>query len=70
MRIVITAPGGKMGKLVVREALKRPETFTIAGAVGRPGRDYVGKDVSAAAMSAPVGALIYDSIEGIIGRRH
>ena len=67
MRIVITAPGGKMGKLVVREALKRPETFTIAGAVGRPGRDYIGKDVSAAAMSAPVGALIYDSIEDIIG---
>ena len=66
MRIVITAPGGKMGRLVVREALKRPEAFTIVGAVGRPGRDYIGKDISAAAMSAPVGAQIYGNIEDII----
>ena len=66
MRIVITAPGGKMGRLVVREALKRPEVFTIVGAVGRPGRDYIGKDISAAAMSAPVGAQIYGNIEDII----
>ena len=68
MKIVITAPGGKMGRLVVREALKRPETFTVVGAVGRPGRAYIGKDISAAAMSAPVGALIYDAIEDIIGQ--
>ena len=66
MKIVITAPAGKMGKLVVREALKRPEQFTIVGAVGTPGREYIGKDVSAAAMSAPVGALIYDTIEAVI----
>ena len=38
MNIVITAPGGKMGSLVVREALKRPTDFTIVGAVGAPGR--------------------------------
>ena len=66
MKIVITAPTGKMGKLVVREALKRPEDFTIVGAVGTPGRDYIGKDISVAAMSAPVGALTYDNIENII----
>lgn len=67
MKIVITAPGGKMGRLVVREALKRPADFTVVGAVGAPGRDYIGKDVSVAAMSAPVGALTYDNIEDIIG---
>ena len=66
MKIVVTAPAGKMGRLVVREALKRPGQFTVVGAVGAPGRDYIGKDVSAAAMTSPVGALTYDNIEAII----
>ena len=68
MNIVITAPAGKMGRLVVREALKRPADFTIVGAVGALGRDYIGKDISVAAMSAPVGALTYDNIEDIIAQ--
>ncbi|MGM9663158.1 MAG: 4-hydroxy-tetrahydrodipicolinate reductase [Oscillospiraceae bacterium] len=66
MKIVITAPGGKMGKLVVREALKRPADFTIVGAVGNPVRDYIGKDISAATHGEEVGARIYGDIEEII----
>lgn len=66
MKIVITAPSGKMGRLVVREAQKRPQDFTIVGAVGNPCRSYIGKDISAAAGGAEVGAKIYGDIEQII----
>lgn len=66
MKIVITAPAGKMGKLLVREALKRKNDFEIVGAVGNPTRDYIGKDVSVAAKSDFVGANIYANIEDII----
>jgi len=66
MKIVVTAPRGKMGRLVIREALKRPEDFTVVGAVGNPGKDYIGKDISAASLCEPVGALTYDNIEEII----
>ncbi len=68
MNIVITAPSGKMGKLVVREALKRKDDFTIVGAVGNPSRDYIGKDISVAAKSDYVGANIYANIEEIIDK--
>lgn len=67
MKLVITAPGGKMGKLVVQEALKRPEEFTIAGGIGPAGREYIGRDICAAAgMAGSAGALTYASAEEII----
>lgn len=66
MKLVITGPSGKMGRLIVREARRRPEDFTLVGAVGNPARPYIGKDISAAAGGEPVGALTYGSIESII----
>lgn len=66
MKIVIIAPSGKMGKLVVREALKRKDDFEIVGAVGKPNKDYIGKDISVAANSDFVGANIYADINEII----
>ena len=68
MKIVITAPAGKMGKLIVREALKRKDDFEIVGAIGNPKRDYIGKDISVAAESHFVGANIYKDIEEIIDK--
>ena len=68
MNIIITAPSGKMGKLVVREALKRKNDFTIVGAIGNPTRDYIGKDISAATKGDFVGANIYGDIEDIIDK--
>ena len=67
MKIVVMAPAGKMGKLVVREALKRKDELTIVGAVGNPARDYIGCDISAATHGDFVGAKIYGDIEEIIG---
>ena len=45
MKLAITAPKGKMGKLVIREALKRPDDFEIVGAIAPAGRDYLGHDI-------------------------
>lgn len=66
MRLIITAPAGKMGRLIVREALKRSDDFIIVGALGRPERDYTGKDISFAAGCTPVGALTYETMDEII----
>lgn len=66
MKLLVTAPGGKMGRLVVAEARKRPEDFTLVGAVGNPASGYIGQDISAAAGGPPVGALVYGGLEEII----
>lgn len=66
MKIVISAPSGKMGKLIVREALKRKNEFTIVGAIGNPKKDYIGKDISEATKTEQVGAKIYADIDEII----
>ena len=68
MKIIIIAPSGKMGKLIVREALKRKNDFEIVAAVGNPIKDYIGKDISVAAKSDFVGANIYGDIEEVIDK--
>ena len=68
MKIVITAPNGKMGRLVVREALKRKNDFEIVGAVGNPARNYIGKDISEVSKTDFVNAKIYGDIEDIIDK--
>lgn len=68
MKIIITAPSGKMGKLVVREALKRKNEFEIIAAIGNPIRDYIGKDISVATKGDFVGANIYGDIEDVIDK--
>ena len=68
MKIIIIAPAGKMGRLLVREALKNKNNFEIVGAVGNPNKDYVGKDISFASKTDFVGANIYADIEEIIDK--
>lgn len=38
MKLAISAPRGKMGKLVTREALKRSGDFEIVGGIGPKGQ--------------------------------
>ena len=66
MKIIITAPSGKMGKLLIREALKRKNDFEIVAAIGNPVKDYIGKDISVASKTDFVGANIYADIEEVI----
>lgn len=63
MRITIMGPAGKMGKLVVEEALKRRRDFMIVGGVVPPGRPYVRQDIGKATGSGFVGATLYDDLE-------
>ncbi|MBQ0004333.1 MAG: 4-hydroxy-tetrahydrodipicolinate reductase [Clostridiales bacterium] len=66
MRLVITAPRGKMGNLITLIAAER-EGIEIVGGLGPKGRDYIGKDIGeVAGIGKKVGAPVYDSIEDII----
>lgn len=66
VKIAITAPKGNMGRLIVEEACRRPE-IEIAGGVGKPGRDYIGKDIAeSAGIDCTAGAPVYDDIEKVI----
>ena len=68
VKVVITAPRGNMDRLITAEACER-SGIEIVGAVGAPGREYIGKDVGiAAGLGKEVGALVYDDIEAIIDR--
>lgn len=66
MKVVVMAPKGKMGRLIVKLADCMPG-LELAGAVGPAGRDYIGQDAGAASGSGrETGALVYDSLEEII----
>jgi len=68
VKIVITAPRGNMDRLIVEAAYQRAG-IEIVGAVGAPGRDYIGKDVGiVAGLGQEIGALVYDDIENVIGQ--
>lgn len=66
MKLAITAPNGKMGRLVIREALKRPDEFDIVGAIAPAGRDYIGHDIGEVAKTGPANALAYDDVEQVV----
>lgn len=66
IKILVTAPRGHMDSLIIEAAEKR-EDIKVVGAVGTPGRDYIGKDVGiVAGLGYEIGALVYDDIEEII----
>ena len=44
MKLIITAPRGKMASLIVADAARRDDVEIIAG-IGPKGRDYIGKDI-------------------------
>ncbi len=66
MRIVIMGPAGKMGKLLVQEALKRRRDFMIVGGVVPRGREYIRQDIGKATGTGFVGATLYDELEWCI----
>lgn len=66
MKLVITAPRGKMGKLNTLIASERDD-IEIVGGIGPKGRDYIGSDIGeVAGIGKKLGAPVYDSIEDII----
>lgn len=68
MDIIVMAPKGKMGRLIIKIA-HCSEILNIAGAVGPKGRDYIGLDAgTAAGIGEITGAVVYDDIEKIIDK--
>ena len=66
INIIITAPRGKMDRLIVK-AVAECNDIKIIGGIGVKGREYIGKDVGiVAGIGYEVGAYVYDNIEDII----
>lgn len=66
MKLIITAPKGKMGSLNTLIAADR-ENIEIIGGIGPKGRSYIGADLGqAAGIGQDLGVKVYDDIEEII----
>ncbi|MBE6039858.1 MAG: 4-hydroxy-tetrahydrodipicolinate reductase [Clostridiales bacterium] len=66
MKLIITAPRGKMASLIVADAASRDNVEIVAG-VGPAGRDYIGRDIGEVAMiGCSVGAPVVDDLESVI----
>ena len=66
MKLIITAPKGKMASLIVADAASRDDVEIVAG-IGPAGRDYIGKDIGEVAMTGSlVGAPVVDDLESVI----
>ena len=57
IKVIITAPKGKMDSLILEEAVKC-ENIQVVGTIGPKGRDYIGTEIC--------GVLVYDDLEAII----
>ncbi len=57
--IVIMGAAGRMGRMLVAEVCASPDA-RLAGAVVRPGHDWVGQDVGVAMGGAPLGVMVSD----------
>ena len=66
VRVAVTAPRGAMDSLILQEAYKNEE-IEVVGAVGTPGRDYIGKDAGlVCGLGQEIGAPVVDDIGKII----
>lgn len=66
MRIIITGPNGKMGKLITQAASKREDMMIIAG-VAPKGRPYVGLDIGiVAGLGEELNVKVVDTLEAVI----
>ena len=66
VKIIITAPRGKMASLIVADAMTREDVKIVAG-IGPAGRDYIGSDIGDAAMAGrKAGAPVVDDLEAVI----
>lgn len=63
MRIAIMGPAGKMGRLVIKEALGRRRDFMIVGGVVPHDNPNVRQDLGKALGEGFVGATTYDELE-------
>jgi len=66
MKVIVTAPKGKMGKLIIKVAVDR-DRIDVSAALGPKGRDYIGEDVGfAAGLGYKINAPVVDDLEKVI----
>ena len=66
MKLIVTGPRGKMGRLITQVAAERSDIQLIAG-VGPAGRDYIGKDLGDVARTGRrLGVPVVDDLEAVI----
>lgn len=67
MKVIVTAPRGKMGKLITQIAASR-EDMELAAGVAPKGRDYIGQDLGQTALvGRDLGVPVVDDLEAVIG---
>lgn len=57
IKVIITAPKGKMDSLILEEAVKCDD-IEVVGAIGPKGRDYIGTEIC--------GVMVYDDLDAVI----
>ena len=68
MKVIVTAPRGKMGKLITQVAASRDDMELVAG-IGPKGRDYIGTDLGTVAMvGKELLVPVVDDLESVIDK--
>ena len=68
MKVIVTAPRGKMGKLITQVAASRDNMELVAG-IGPKGRDYIGTDLGTVAMvGKELHVPVVDDLESVIDK--
>jgi len=66
--IIVIAPKGHMGRLIIQAAYEHDD-INVVGAVGTPGRNYIGKDAGiVAGLGEEIGAKVHDNLADIIDK--
>lgn len=66
MKVIVTGPRGKMGKLITKEVAKRSD-MELLGGIAPKGRDYIGLDIGLAiGTGEKYEALVYDNLIDIM----
>lgn len=66
MKVIVTAPKGKMGKLIIRVAVDR-DKIDVSAALGPKGRDYIGEDAGlVSGLGYKINAPVVDDLEKVV----
>ncbi len=57
--IVVTGASGRMGQMLIQTIAESPKAH-LAGAIERPGHDWIGQDIGTAMGGAPAGVTVLD----------
>lgn len=57
--ITVTGASGRMGQMLI-DTIQASDACHLAGALDRPGHDWVGQDIGVARGGAPVGVIVSD----------